>query len=52
MFSLTEPEKNVRFDPNLDLNMNVFQAGYRLIPQVSTSDLLTDNLLWFKEFYW
>ena len=26
MFRLDEPEKNVSFDPNLDLNLNVFQA--------------------------
>ena len=25
MFRLTEPEKNVKFDPNLDSNLNVYQ---------------------------
>jgi hypothetical protein len=33
MFRLTEHEKTVRFDPNLDLNLNFFQR-YRLIPHV------------------
>ena len=26
MFRFAEPEKNVRFDPNLDLNLKVFQV--------------------------
>ena len=35
MFRLAEPEKNVRFDPYLDLNLNI--SKYRLILQPSGS---------------